>query len=436
MNYQVRDINVNVEICGQGRPIVLLHGFWIDHHSIMGAFEPIFAGRTGWQRIYFDLPGMGATPASDWIVGSDQMLEVVDEIVQQTVGDEQSFALAGFSYGGYLARGLLQRRLTQINGLCLLAPVVDHRQADPHLPQHVTLVEDPAVMALVPPPLRPQMEATMVVQETRSFARLESELAGAFAAADRPFLERLRETGYHFSFDVDQLERPFEAPALIVAGRQDSGVGYWRAAQLANHYPRATFATLDRAGHGLNLEQEGLFNHLVDDWLARVEEAAGRPYDPAAERVIRAEVIVPASADDVWQAWSTAEGVRSFFAPDCRVELEIGGAYEMYFDPSAPYGERGGEGVRILAIEPRKMLSFTWNAPPHLPEVRPQHTAVVVRLLALADGRTRVTLIHSGWGSSEQWDQAYRYFAVAWQKVVLPRLKERFERGPIDWDNL
>ena len=36
-------------------------------------------------------------------------------------------------------------------------------------------------------------------------------------------------------------------------------------------YPRATFAVLDLAGHILQIEQESLFNALVNEWLDRVE---------------------------------------------------------------------------------------------------------------------------------------------------------------------
>jgi len=35
----------------------------------------------------------------------------------------------------------------------------------------------------------------------------------------------------------------------------------------------------------------------------------------------------------------------------------------------------------------------------------------------------------------EKWDEAFEYFQIAWAKVVLPRLKYRFEVGPIDWTN-
>ena len=52
-------------------------------------------------------------------------------------------------------------------------------------------------------------------------------------------------------------------------GRQDSTVGYLGAADLFDHYPRATLAVLDNAGHALPHEQPELLAGLLQEWLAR-----------------------------------------------------------------------------------------------------------------------------------------------------------------------
>jgi uncharacterized protein YndB with AHSA1/START domain len=153
------------------------------------------------------------------------------------------------------------------------------------------------------------------------------------------------------------------------------------------------------------------------------------------ERAVVGEVTVPAGLAEVWAAWTTEEGIKSFFAPSCRIELEPGGPYEIYFNLDAPAGERGGEGVRVLAVQSQKMFSFTWNAPPTLPDVRGQRTHVVLRFYEIGPESTRVTLRHDGWGEGGQWDDAYSYFENAWNKVVLPRLAYRFKYGPVDWQN-
>ena len=74
-------------------------------------------------------------------------------------------------------------------------------------------------------------------------------------------------------------------------------------------------------------------------------------------RMIQKEVTVAAPVAEIWQAWTTEEGALTFFAPKANVELAIGGRYEMLFDPAAPPGSQGGEGLKILSYLPEEMLS-------------------------------------------------------------------------------
>jgi pimeloyl-ACP methyl ester carboxylesterase len=86
--------------------------------------------------------------------------------------------------------------------------------------------------------------------------------------ADHAFISRVAAAG-GFSFEVDVLPQPFSAPTLIVAGRQDSTVGYAGAVDLLDRYPRATLAVVDGAGHALPHEQPEVLYALIAEWLAR-----------------------------------------------------------------------------------------------------------------------------------------------------------------------
>ncbi len=163
-------------------------------------------------------------------------------------------------------------------------------------------------------------------------------------------------------------------------------------------------------------------------WLA----LAGPGPAVAGERALDSQVEIAASLDQAWEAWTTREGVTSFFAPDAKIEPRVGGAFEVYMDPLARPGMKGADDMRVMAVQPRKMISFDWNAPPHLAEARKQRTFVVVRFEPLADKLTRVTLHHTGWGDGGEWDEAYAYFDRAWG-AVLANLKKRFDSGPQDW---
>ena len=155
-----------------------------------------------------------------------------------------------------------------------------------------------------------------------------------------------------------------------------------------------------------------------------------------AEKSIRVKQSVNANINDVWNAWTTEEGIKSFFAPACNLDLRVGGAYEMLWDLNEEPGLQGGEGLTIMALQPPKMLSFTWNAPPLYPNVRGQLTHVIVRFDELGENETKVTLNHDGWGEGEEWEEVYDYFVVGWKDVVLPRLKSMFDEGPFDWSQL
>jgi uncharacterized protein YndB with AHSA1/START domain len=153
------------------------------------------------------------------------------------------------------------------------------------------------------------------------------------------------------------------------------------------------------------------------------------------ERIIECGVTVNAGVERVWRAWTSGKEAETFFAPRCTIDARPGGKYEMLFDLDAEPGKQGSEGMTVLAVQSLRMLSFTWNAPPEFPGIRGQMTHGMVLFHALDPAHTKVVLLHDGWGEGGEWDAAYKYFEEAWKQVVLPRLKYRFEVGPVDWDH-
>jgi len=157
---------------------------------------------------------------------------------------------------------------------------------------------------------------------------------------------------------------------------------------------------------------------------------ASANHSSPAERVLRKEVNVSASLADVWRAWTTSEGAATFFAPEAKIELAVGGAYEIYFKPDQPDGSRGTEGCRVLSYLPMRMLSFEWNAPPSIPRLRQAgaKTHVVLEFEELPAGQVQVTMSQLGFGQGEDWDKYYDYFDRAWP-WVLGELQKRFAPG-------
>lgn len=166
--------------------------------------------------------------------------------------------------------------------------------------------------------------------------------------------------------------------------------------------------------------------------VCAADTTQGAASPPALERAIRKSVVIRATLAEAWASWTTREGIVSFFAPDAVVEPRVGGAFHIHMDPGGAPGQKGADDMRFMALQPMKMLSFDWNAPPHLPEARAQRSFVVVRFEPVDAAHTRVTLHHTGWGEGGQWDEAYAYFERAWGGV-LANLKKRHDSGPVDW---
>ncbi|MEX0314511.1 MAG: SRPBCC domain-containing protein [Allomuricauda sp.] len=138
------------------------------------------------------------------------------------------------------------------------------------------------------------------------------------------------------------------------------------------------------------------------------------------EKSITKTKTVQSGIENVWWKWTTHEGLLTFFGPDNKVDLRLGGPFEIYFLLDNPEGLRGSEGCKIISYLPHKMLSFTWNAPPQYPEIRNHEhkTWVVVTFETIETDKTQVTLHHIGWLDGEQWNQIYDYFNSAWETVL------------------
>jgi len=146
-----------------------------------------------------------------------------------------------------------------------------------------------------------------------------------------------------------------------------------------------------------------------------------------SEKILQMQIDVNAGPAEIWHAWTTPDGVAGFFAPGCKIELEPGGAYEIYFMPDQPPGKRGAEGSQVLSYLPNELLAFTWGAPPAVMKLREAGamTQVVLRFEPLSDGRTRVHFAQLGFGDGEDWDKYYAYFENAWPRV-LSNLQKKF----------
>ncbi len=207
-----------------------------------GCLEPVFAARPGYRRIYPDLPGMGRTPIGA-VTDGDDLLAAVEQVIDERIG-AAPFLLLGESYGGYLARAIAHRRPSQVLGLALICSAGTVLNGERTVPPRSVVVADPELIASLDPAERDEYAEMAVVQSAETLRRFREEILSGAALADQEALARLRPR--RELSQGPETATPYPGPALILAGRQDAVAGYHDVYPLLDHYPRASFAVLDR----------------------------------------------------------------------------------------------------------------------------------------------------------------------------------------------
>lgn len=256
---------------GTGFPVVLLHGYTIDHRLLL-PLEPVFAERDGWRRLYVDLPGSGRSPRLHGSVTAEAMGEAVLRFLDKTVGD-QPFAVVGISYGGQLARHVVAERGEQVLGTALIAPLV-RPGGERTLPERQVLTRDEALLASLDPQDREAFTGIALYQDAAGWSAFRDHVLPGIRAHNREDAAELLKA-YMLEQNPESRFGTHDGQHLLVTGRQDHMVGWRDQIELLDHYPRMTYAAVDGAGHNVHLDQPAVVNGLLGRWLDSM--AASRP---------------------------------------------------------------------------------------------------------------------------------------------------------------
>ncbi len=256
------------EEIGEGVPVVILHGAMLDHVMMKSCLEPVFQKIGGHKRFYLDLPGMGESFSSEEVCSSDAIVKVIQEFIHEYIPKEE-FVLIGQSYGGYLVRGLLGDFADRIKGVFYLCPVIEPLKEKRHVPCHEILEIDEGLEPAQD--LKQLYSGMFVVQTQKTYERFLLEIYPGIQKADKEFLTRLQTNAYEFSFSLPDQQQSFDFPALFLLGRQDACVGFEDALAVSRSYEHATLLIVDKAGHNLQIEQDGMFESVTENFFIQLK---------------------------------------------------------------------------------------------------------------------------------------------------------------------
>lgn len=272
MQFVKEGLGLDYEIIGEGRSLVFLHGLALDRALLRDRFEPIFAERpaerTGWRRIYVDLPGHGASTIAAVTASADGLIAALRLFLTEVAGERA--CLAGHAYGGYLAQGLVASEAT-VGGLFLVCPVVEPDLAARRVPPQRFSARD-ETLVFNDDDERDIFDGEVSYQTAAVLDDFRKLVAPAHASTDRTFLAAVR-GHYVSSLPLRTAARAFAEPTALICGRNDHWVGFLDAAELAAAYPQASLAVIPDCGQLLPLERPAALRAAFSDWLDRVEKA-------------------------------------------------------------------------------------------------------------------------------------------------------------------
>jgi uncharacterized protein YndB with AHSA1/START domain len=70
------------------------------------------------------------------------------------------------------------------------------------------------------------------------------------------------------------------------------------------------------------------------------------------------EAVIDAPLLDVWNVWSTSEGLSAWMAPHAEIDLRVGGLMRANYNPEGELGDPQTIVNTVLSFEPQKMISI------------------------------------------------------------------------------
>lgn len=149
----------------------------------------------------------------------------------------------------------------------------------------------------------------------------------------------------------------------------------------------------------------------------------------AAADSITTEGAVDAPVAEVWSAFATSEGLRSWMAPHADIDLRVDGLMRANYKPEGALGDGSTIVNKVLSFEPLRMLSMrVAKAPDDFPfPAAIQDMWTVIYFDALADAKTALRVVSMGFTADEE-SQRMKAFFERGNAFTLKKLQEKFRK--------
>ena len=140
---------------------------------------------------------------------------------------------------------------------------------------------------------------------------------------------------------------------------------------------------------------------------------------PVTDRVIHVTAHLAVQPARAFEHFTKAELLTKWLTAAAEVEPKVGGKYELFWEPT-DRENNSTIGCRITAMQANQLLAFQWRSPKQfkaLANGADPLTHAVISFVPESAG-TRIHLVHTGWRSSSEWEDARIWQERAWDGAV------------------
>lgn len=266
MRVDVPGGSIFAEVSGDGPPLVMLHGWPLDHRLFFRQVEPL---SDSLQVIAYDRRGFGRSDAP-----ADLRCELDDlDCLLDALGHASAHVL-GMSQGGRIALRYAATRPARVRSLILQGAIVDGLSVEESEDDRVPVGEYTKLAKAGRPDrvvglwlAHPMMRLPSSDKEA---ARLIDDITRDYSGKD---LINSDPGSYDFPLDVlDRMSR-FESPVLVITGVRETATRHRHAAELLRRLPHGREVILRHSGHLANLTEADAYNRAVLDFVQDVERS-------------------------------------------------------------------------------------------------------------------------------------------------------------------
>lgn len=231
---KLNDIEIAYERRGKGTPLVLIHGYPLDHSiwdRVAGLLENDF------DLILPDLRGFGASTTIDTPYTMEAIADDLAALLKK-LGVKKA-AIAGHSMGGYVALAFAKKYTAQVSGLALVSSQVLADPAERKEGRYKTAKEVAEKGIAVASAMTDKLSSN---QETRDIVRplIERQSIAGVVGALKAMAEREDATGSLSAFTF---------PIILIHGNADELIPIDRAREVKSARPASHLTELQGAGH-------------------------------------------------------------------------------------------------------------------------------------------------------------------------------------------